>query len=354
MRPLRRSLALLALIVCASTPLDAQTIRGTIVDETSKLPVSSVLVTMVDESGVEIQPGVRSDSVGAFIVHAARAGTWRVKAVRIGYSPVTSDPVSLAIGGLAVVRLRMTTVAQQLVPVQIVEQRQLSASELMSTTGFDLRQSRGLGRFLSGERLAAMGRDGAREILATQFQPTLFVLADTVLGEILQMRQGASVCDPEIYLDGRLLATAPEPGAVVDATPLRNALDSIRAESRRQSERMRVGYGQMNALNILSTLRADAIHGIEVYRANEVPAASLGGWFGMTKAAIRACGTVAVWTKAGAISVVAARNAARMTDGAAIQVISGTLIDYDTGTPIAGRAVSLLSHARDPIGVPVS
>lgn len=353
MRVSCRLFALLALIACAPIPLGAQTIRGTIVDETSKLPVAAVLVTMVDEAGAEIQPGVRSDSVGAFIVHAARAGTWRVKAVRIGYSPVTSDPVSLGIGGLAVVRLRMTTVAQQLVPVQIVEQRQLSASELMSTTGFDLRRNRGLGRFLSGDRLAAMGSDGAREILATQFQPVLFVQADTVLGEILQMRQGASVCDPEVYLDGRLLATAPEPGAVFETTPLRTALDSARAEGRRQSERMRTGYGQMNALNMLSSLRADALHGIEVYRSNEVPAASLGAWFGMTKSAIRSCGTVAVWTKAGAISIVAARNAMRMNDGPAVQVISGTLIDYDTGAPLTGRAVSLLNESRDPIGTSV-
>src|SRR6185312_12245799 len=112
----------------AAARVGAQTIRGTVVDEDSKLPIAAVLVTMLDDAGTDLLPGVRTDSLGNFIVHAARAGTWRVKAMRIGYSPVTSDPVSLIVGGLAVVRLRMTTVAQRLIPVQIIETRQLSAS----------------------------------------------------------------------------------------------------------------------------------------------------------------------------------------------------------------------------------
>jgi hypothetical protein len=319
------------------------------VDEGTKLPVSAVLVTIVDDAGVEVLPGVRSDSLGNFIVHAARAGTWRVKAIRIGYSPVTSDPVPLGVGGLAVVRLRMTTVAQQLVPVVVIEKRQLNASELMSASGFDLRESRGFGRFLSGERLAAIGKDNVQEILGTYFQPTLYVYNDSVLGDILHIRQGASECEPEIYLDGRLLATAPEPGAVFETTPPRTRLDSMRAQTRAQTERMRVGFGQVSALTQLSALTADALHGIEVYRANEVPPPSLGAWFGMTKASIRACGTVAVWTKRGAQSLVAARRTSP-ADSRAIQVISGTLIDFDTGMPLAKRAVSLLNEGRDPVG----
>ena len=308
-----------------------------------------MLVTITDEAGVETLPGVRSDSLGNFIVHASRAGTWRVKALRIGYSPVTSDPVSLGVGGLAVVRLRMTTVAQQLVPVVVVEKRQLNAAELMSSTGFDLRESRGLGKFLSGERLAAMGKDNVREILATYFQPTLYVYNDSILGDILHLRQGASECEPEIYLDGRLLATAPEPSAILQTAPPRTLLDSMRAQTRAQTERMRVGFGQVSALTQLTALTADALHGIEVYRANEVPPPSLGAWFGMTRASIRACGTVAVWTKRGAQSLVAARRASP-ADSRAIQVISGTLIDFDTGKPLANRAVSLLTEARDPVG----
>ncbi|MES2521610.1 MAG: carboxypeptidase-like regulatory domain-containing protein [Gemmatimonadota bacterium] len=331
--------------------LGAQTIRGTVVDEDSKLPIASVRISMLDDTGKETLPDTRSDSLGNFTIHASRAGTWRVQAQRIGYSPNTSDPVDLGIGGLAVVRLRMTTVAQKLVPVLVVERRQLSASELMSTAGFDLRESRGLGKFLSGERLAAMGTDGVGEILRSQFQPVLFVFSDPVLGDVLRIRQGSATCAPEIFLDGRLLATAPKPRAIVDGARPVTRLDSLRADMRLDADSSRVGFDQNYAAGLLASLRAAELHGIEVYRAYEVPPASLGAWFGMTKTAIRSCGTVAVWTKAGARSVVTARSVT--TPGRAVQVVMGTLQDNETGVPLAGRPVFLLSAAGEQIGSPV-
>lgn len=341
----------IALLAFGASALPAQTIRGTVVDETSKLPIAAVLVNMLDDDGKELPPGIRTDSTGNFVVHAARAGKWRVKAMRIGYTPIVSDAVELAVGSLTVVRLRMTTVAQQLVPVQIVERRQLNANELMSTAGFDLRASRGLGRFLGSERLAAMGQDGVREILGTFFQPALFVVNDPVLGEVIRIRQGANSCVPEVFLDGRLLATAPKPRAIADGPPPTSPLDSLRAIMREESDSVRVGFDQQRASSILSSLTAAMVHGIEVYRSYEVPPASLGAWFGMTKSAIKSCGTVAVWTKAGAQSVVTARRLE--ISGRAVQVVMGTLLDYDTGTPLAGRPVSLLSETRDLLGSPV-
>jgi hypothetical protein len=348
---MKRGSAALVAISLSAASLGAQTIRGTVVDESSKLPVASVLVTVLDDAGKEILPGARSDSLGNFVLHAARAGRWRVKAIRIGYSPMVSDDVSLSIGGLAVVRLRMTTVAQQLVPVLIVEQRQLSANELMSAAGFDLRRSRGLGKFLGEERLAEMGLDGTREILGSHFQPTLFVLTDPVLGEVLRIREGARACAPEVFLDGRLLATAPKPRGIVNGAPPVTQLDSLRAQMRLDSDSARVGFDQQFALTTLSSLTADRLHGIEVYRSYEVPPASLGGWFGMTKSSTNACGTVAVWTKAGARSLVTSRSTS--VRGQALQVVMGTLLDNETGAPLAGRPVTLLSESKDEIGKPV-
>ena len=341
--------ATLALFVAAA--LRAQTIRGNVVDEASKLPLFGVAITLIEDGGAETQPGARTDSVGNFIVHAARAGTWRVKAMRIGYAPITSDPVTFALGGLAVVRLRMTTVAQQLVPVQIVEQRLLNASELMSSSGFDLRRKRGLGRFMDSDRLEERGQDGLREILGTDFQPTLFVMNDPVIGDVIRMRQGSSICAPEIYLDGRLLATAPEPGAIVDGTPPITAFDSMRAQTRAESEQMRVAGGQIAAISLLSSLRAEGLHGIEVYRANEVPPPSLGAWFGISKTSIRPCGTLAVWTKRGAQSLAGSKLRPPGDGGRTIQVVSGTLLDFDTGNPIAGRTVTLLAENKETTGV---
>jgi hypothetical protein len=339
-----------ALMVLASAA-KAQSIRGTVVDEATRAPVPNVLVTMIGDGDIAVGGGVRSDSMGAFVVHAPRGGTWRVRTARIGYAPATSPPVQLAIGQLAVVRLRLTTIAQALAPVQVVERRQYNAGELMSTTGFDLRRERGQGAFLNAERLEAMGIDGLREVLALHLQPRLLVYIDPVVGEVLRMREGARLCAPEIFLDGRLLATAPEPGIVIDTGVPQNALDSAMAQLRQDSEYSRNSFQQVVALNTLAGLTAQAVHGIEVYRANEVPPASLGAWFGMTKASVKTCGTVAVWTKAGAMSVVSTvkPNSAPVRP---VQVISGILVDYETGKPVGGKQVYLLDEGLDEIGNP--
>jgi hypothetical protein len=144
-----------------------------------------------------------------------------------------------------------------------------------------------------------------------------------------------------------LLATAPEPGAVIDGPPPVTALDSLRAQGRVEWEQMRLGYGQMYALNLLASLSANLLHGVEVYRPGEVPPPSLGAWFGMTKASIRGCGSIAVWTKAGMRSTMTARSIT--APGRAIQVVTGTLLDNDTGAPLAGRRVVLLNEGREPV-----
>ena len=338
------------LSVLAAVPAAAQSVKGVVIDDSSKLAIEGVLITLMDGSGREQPRSVRSDSSGAFIIHASRPGSYRVRAARIGYRPVTSEPVSFAIGQLAIVRLRMGTIAQQLIPVRIVERRRLNAAELMSTTGFDLRESKGLGHFVSSERLAAMGHDGVRDILGTQLQPTLFVRDDPVLGEVLRIRQGRNECAPEIFLDGRLLATAPDPMAIIDSSNVTTAMDSMRLRMTVESEKSRVAASQTYAMSVLANLRAVDLHGVEVYRANELPPPSLGGWFGTTRSSVRPCGTVAVWTKdGGGRPVLEGRT--RRAD--ALQVISGTTIDFDTNRPLRGVTITLLNDARDRVGHPV-
>src|SRR4051794_5527580 len=89
----RVAVALASLVVCGVA--HAQSVKGTVVDDATKAPVSGVYVTMIDANGVDIGTGVRTDSTGGFIIHAARAGTWRVRTMRIGYAPATSPAVDL-------------------------------------------------------------------------------------------------------------------------------------------------------------------------------------------------------------------------------------------------------------------
>jgi hypothetical protein len=345
-----RGLAVAVLMMC-SVAVRAQSIRGNVIDGATRAPVPGVLVSMVNTADSTVGLGVRTDSAGNFVVHAPRAGSWRVRTSRIGYAPLTSPPVQLDLGALAILRLQLSATAQALLPVQIVERRQYTAAELMSTEGFDARRERGQGAFLSGERLEKMGVDGLREILGLHLRPRLFVDIDSVVGEVLRMREGARACSPEIHLDGRLLATAPEAPMLIDTMTPQTAMDTMALQLRLASDYNRRMFNQVVALNTLAGLTARDVHGIEVYRANEVPPASLGAWFGMTKTSTLTCGTVAVWTKLGAISPTSTVRPNSMPTKP-LQVVSGTLVDYETGLPVSGRLVSLLDENLDEIGQP--
>jgi hypothetical protein len=320
--------SLLAFVV--AVPLGAQTVRGTIIDESTKLPVSEVQITLVESNGTRILPGVRSDSLGNFVVHASRPGTYRVSASRIGYRALQSDRIELSLGQVAIVRLRMTTVAQQLVPVTIVERRALKLDELMSTAGFDLRESKGVGRFLNAEQLVEYGLEGAGEVLRSYLWPNVEI-ADSASGAFMFMRPKLwETCAPEVYLDGSSLSGPGDP------------------IGRRQS-----------AFAMLEAFPAKELHGVEVYRANQIPPPSLGGVFG-TSPGIDAtgsagippkCGVVAVWTKNGILRrALAARRGGRSDE---MQVIRGVVVNFDTGKPVPGVPITLLNEARDDLADPV-
>jgi hypothetical protein len=315
----RRGLAFVLSLTAMGGPAVAQTVRGTIVVESTGLPVASALVTFVGADGAEIPPGVRSDAQGAFVIHAARPGKYSVRATRIGFRPQTSDILSLGPGELVVVRLRMTTIAQQLVPVRVVERRPLNLAELMSTAGFDLRLSKGTGRFLDSARLGTYRLDGTGEVLRNTFRPALDFV-DGVGGTYIRMMAGVSsgtgrpaYCSPEIFLDGTLLSA-----------PISSALGR-----------------QENAYATLDAYRASDLYGIEVYRGNELPPPSLGGVMGDNQIpAGRKCGVVAVWTKKGRQLAGTAPTSPGLSG---IQVIRGTLLDFDTDLPVPGVRVTLVA-----------
>jgi protocatechuate 3,4-dioxygenase beta subunit len=87
--------ALAALTVGATA--NAQTIRGTVVDETGR-QVPGVVVFMLDSNSAAVARSL-SDERGAFRIAAPRAGSYRVRTMRIGYRPTISEPIALPLGG---------------------------------------------------------------------------------------------------------------------------------------------------------------------------------------------------------------------------------------------------------------
>lgn len=298
----------------------AQSVRGIIVDDVRQLPIRDAAVTLVREDGSEL-PGVRSDSVGRFTVHSGVAGTYRVKAIKLGYSPSTSDPISIQQGGLVIVRITMTQRVQELGPIRVVERRKLSVGELMSGVGFDLRSAKGQGHFLDSTALRPYGRESGIEVLRTYLRAVIMV-AETDFGPMLAVRNpNGTPCTTTAYLDGNRLSPT-------------------------------------SAYATLDGLAADQLYGVEVYRKNELPPPSMGAFLEVraqegailqtTPDSVTGC-IIAVWTKSGSGII----NALKGPGQSGIQVVKGTVVDFDTGLPVPGIPIHLLTEAEWPLGAEV-
>lgn len=75
----------------------AQIVRGTITDRRTEAPQPGVVVVLLDSTGNTVAR-VLTDERGMYQLPAGRAGTYRVRTLRIGFRPSTSDPIVLAVG----------------------------------------------------------------------------------------------------------------------------------------------------------------------------------------------------------------------------------------------------------------
>ena len=72
----------------------AQTVRGSLVDSVSRVPLPATLVTLIDERGTERAHAV-SDQSGQYVLTAPAAGSYRIRAKRIGFRPLVSPALTL-------------------------------------------------------------------------------------------------------------------------------------------------------------------------------------------------------------------------------------------------------------------
>lgn len=113
---LRRVAILLGLLALAA---HAQTVVGVVTDAGNH-PIAGVVVLLVD-SASHVEARALSDSVGAFLLSAGRPGSYRLRTLRIGFRPTSSDPVTLVRGGQVTRRLVLTGVPVALDAMRVAD-----------------------------------------------------------------------------------------------------------------------------------------------------------------------------------------------------------------------------------------
>lgn len=87
----------LALACATASGTAAQIVRGRVLEEGSGAPLAGAMIVLTDAAGTQAGRVLTND-LGAFVLRAPQAGTYTLRADRIGYASATSPPLELASG----------------------------------------------------------------------------------------------------------------------------------------------------------------------------------------------------------------------------------------------------------------
>jgi Carboxypeptidase regulatory-like domain len=118
----RTTLLVSALLAPAIPIASAQTIRGTVLDSLTGIPVSDALVVLIDDDGTPLARGLSLDA-GTYAIAAPGPGRYAIRTKRIGYRAVESAPFEIAAGEVRRHDVLAPTVRVQLPSVTVHAQR---------------------------------------------------------------------------------------------------------------------------------------------------------------------------------------------------------------------------------------
>jgi hypothetical protein len=103
---------------CAASDATAQVVRGTVRDNESGAALQGVFVMLLD-STAQMRGAVLTDDKGVFAMRAPFAGTFTLRAERIGHQAASSTPVVLSPDEARTVDFSVTVAAIALAPVEV-------------------------------------------------------------------------------------------------------------------------------------------------------------------------------------------------------------------------------------------
>jgi hypothetical protein len=114
-----RGLIGLAALLMTPTLAEGQSVRGAVLDKGTGGPVSGIVVALLDSAGSVMHRDL-TDSAGRYRLRAPRSGVYRIRTLRVGFSPFTSEP--FAMGAVEEIQRQITvaSVALRLDTIRVV------------------------------------------------------------------------------------------------------------------------------------------------------------------------------------------------------------------------------------------
>jgi hypothetical protein len=199
MKPLR--ILLVSALLAVPVPLLAQTVRGVVVEDATRVPIAGALVELVTPAGERLA-AAQTTGDGAFQLRLRRPASFIVQLSHLAYATVHSDTISAAAGEVLTVEVRMDRTVIPLEPLVVTARRDSRLS------GFYERQQRpGFGRFITREEIERQPAMYRTTDLLRMMPGVEIVRAGNaaVPVHLIAMRGGTGRCLPTIYLDGSIV-----------------------------------------------------------------------------------------------------------------------------------------------------
>lgn len=260
--------------LASSEPLHAQTLEGQVFDGQSLEPLAEARLTLLHPDGRTLGNPVITGADGRFLIHVPGPGKYFLRAERLSYQPVVDGVLEFAAphAHLAVEFFLLPR------PLEIegLEVTLAGQRRQLRVNGFYERAASGFGDFIGPEqierRMAFDVSDYLRSVPGIRLVDGLVFFRSR--RSRIRDRQGNPIhaCEPNVWVDGILMAKATPPGAAMDREYQMDAGD--------------------HAFRLDDMVQAPNVVGIEVYRG---PAATPARWGGLNGT----CGTIVIWTDRG-------------------------------------------------------
>ncbi len=264
--------------------LQAQRVVGRVVDQSTGDPLPFTYVALLGEGGATVR-AAESDRTGFFLLDV-EAGSYRLRATRLGYSEHLSDPLDLRSDETLSVVVRMAVQAIPMPPLEVVAR----GRDEPGRSGFERRMALGKGVFLTVDSIRARNP----VLVSDAFHGIPGVVVFEGMGPVKVYSMYGAKCFimfRDHFPVGEPVGTAPDLRLPTSGRP------SL--------------FGPTGSGPINERLKIDWIRGIEIYRdLSEVPQElrtanvisqiwPAGGRVSGGRTRYESCGLILIWTDLG-------------------------------------------------------
>lgn len=270
------------LLALVSGPVQAQLVRGQLLDLDSNQPLAAGIVTLLNENGQRVTTTVTGES-GAWALQAPLPGVYFVEAKRLGYQPAIDGPVEISTGDnwTAVFHLQQLPVV--LDPIEITAE---ATRRYLELTGFFDRQRSDFGHYITPEQIDARQGTKITDLLTTIPGVRLVPTGGGLNARAIQLRGSfkpqSGLCEPRVFVDGMIFLQG-------DSRPPGDDFSDIERMFEEADEQ-----ALTRVLSIDDIAHPSTIAGIEVYRSGAQVPVQFGGTSIQTQ-----CGVIVIWTRVG-------------------------------------------------------